>query len=189
MAITAGELRKGLAVRVERDVWVVLEYTHLKVGRGGAVAKVRIRNVRTGATVERTWSAAERFETAEVEHRPGQYLYRDGDRLHFMDTTSYEQHELASEALGNAVDYLVENTAVELELVDGNATSVTLPPSVTLRVTETEPGRDSGTGGKPAVLETSLRVQVPPFVQVGDSIRVDTRNGTYLERLSSRAES
>lgn len=184
--INVGELRKGINIELDGQLVGVVEYEHIKMGRGGAVARLKLRNLRTGAIYERTFPASEKFRRAYLERRKVQYLYRDEHLYHFMDTETFEQVTLTAEQLGDDVLYLKENTVVDLLTYDEEAISIELPVTVELAVTETEPGfkGDTATGGtKPAVLETGLRVNVPLFVNEGDAVRVDTRTGEYVERV------
>lgn len=183
--ITPGELRRGVTIDLDEQLWTVVDYEHIKIGRGGALVRLKLRNVRTGATVERTFSASEKFRRVFLDRRPVQYLYREDDTFHFMDTENFNQLALDLAQLADDALYLVENTTLEMLMHDDRPVAVELPPSVELRVAETEPGvrGDTAAGGtKPAVMETGLKVQVPLFVSIGDVLRIDTRTGSYLER-------
>ncbi len=185
--IDAGQLRKGIAIQLDGKVFQVVEYTHIKIGRGSAQVKLRLRDARSGGVVERAFQATERFEPAFLEHRPVQFLYRDGDVYHFMDSETFEQMELSAEKLGDAAKYLKDGLSLEMLVHDADVVSVELPVAVELTVTETEPGfrGNTATGGtKPATLETGAVVQVPLFMSVGDVVKVDTRTGQYLEKAS-----
>jgi len=184
--ISATDLRKGVTFELDGELYRVIDYQHLKVGRGSAQARTKLKNLRSGVTLDRTFSANERFNDIRLETRSVQYLYREGDLFHFMDTETYEQPALSEELLGDATRYLKEGLTLELSLYEGELFGVELPITVSLEVTETEPGLkgDTATGGtKLATLETSLVVQVPLFVEVGNVIRVDTRTGEYLTRV------
>jgi len=185
--IDAGQLRKGIAIQLDGKVFQVVEYTHIKIGRGSAQVKLRLRDARSGGVVERAFQSTERFEPAFLEHRPVQFLYRDGDVYHFMDSETFEQTELRAEKLGDAAKYLKDGLSLEMLVHDADVVSVELPVAVELTVTETEPGfrGNTATGGtKPATLETGAVVQVPLFMSVGDVVKVDTRTGQYLEKAS-----
>ena len=185
--IDAGQLRKGIAIQLDGKVFQVVEYTHIKIGRGSAQVKLRLRDARSGGVVERAFQSTERFEPAFLEHRPVQFLYRDGDVYHFMDSETFEQTELSAEKLGDAAKYLKDGLSLEMLVHDADVVSVELPVAVELTVTETEPGfrGNTATGGtKPATLETGAVVQVPLFMSVGDVVKVDTRTGQYLEKAS-----
>jgi elongation factor P len=184
--ISTGDLRKGIAIELDGELWQILDYHHIKMGRGSAQVRIKLRNVKRGQTVERSFQAGERWPRAILEKRPVQFLYRDGDDLHFMENESYEQFHLTAEQLGDATDYLVEGMSLDRTTYQGETIGVELPTSVELRVTETEPGfaGDTQSGArKPATLESGLVVQVPIFVDQGDVIRVDTRTGEYLTRV------
>ncbi|MBI2912038.1 MAG: elongation factor P [Chloroflexi bacterium] len=185
--IDAGELRKGITIELDGDLYSILDYQHIKMGRGSAQVRLRLRNVRAGHTVERTFQAGDRFSRVYLEHRPVQYLYADGDLHYFMDTETYEQKTLSAEQMGTALSYLKEGMTLEVLTHQEEPISLELPNSVELLVVETDPGfkGDTATGGtKPARLETGLTVQVPLFVTTGETIRVDTRSGLYLERVA-----
>ncbi|HEU5316466.1 MAG TPA: elongation factor P [Chloroflexota bacterium] len=183
--INVGELRKGVVIELDNKTYRVLEYQHIKMGRGGAQARLKLQDVRTKAIFDRTFSASERFVRSRVEHRPAQYLYNDGDNYYFMDQESYEQRGVSREVMGDSVNYLKDGMQIELAYVGEEPIAADLPPNVVLRVEETDPGfkGDTATGGtKPARTETGLVVNVPLFVNTGDLIRVRTTDGTYLER-------
>jgi len=185
--ITAGELRKGITIELDGELFTILDYQHNKMGRGGAVLRLKLRNVRSGYTMERTFPASEKFRRVYLDHRQAQYQYRDEDLFHFMDMESFEQYALTAEQVGEEADYLKDGLVVDMLMYEGQPIGLELPITVDLKVTETEPGfrGDTATGGsKPAVLETGAKIQVPLFVNIGDVIRVDTRTGSYVERVS-----
>lgn len=185
--IDTGDLRKGLILDFNGDLVRVVDYQHVKQGRGSAFVRLTLRNLRTGATTTQTFQAGSRFQTVRLERQRVQYLYRDDGQYHFMDTDTFEQFALDRETLGDAVNYLKENETIDLLTYQGQPVDVELPITVNLRVEETDPGLrgDTATGGsKPAKLETGLTVNVPLFVDVGDVIKVDTRTGQYIERVS-----
>ena len=189
MTISVTELRKGVTFELDGELYRVLEYQHQKIARGSATIKTKLRNLRTGATVERTFPSGDRVNDIRLDHRTVQYLYNDGQLYYFMDTETYEQPALSAETLGKAVDYLKEGLTLELSFYQGEPIEVELPTTVDLEVTQTMPGfkGDTATGGtKPAVLETGLKTQVPFFVEVGDVVRVDTRSGAYVTRVEGK---
>ncbi len=183
--INVGEIRKGAVIELDGKTYRILEFQHIKMGRGGAQARLKLQDVRTKAIFDRTFSASERFARSRVEHHPVQFLYSDGDYYHFMDQQSYEQRSVPRDVLGDAVNYLKDGMHLELSYVGEEPISAELPSNVELRILETDPGfkGDTATGGtKPARTETGLVVNVPLFVNTGDVIRVSTRDGSYLER-------
>lgn len=184
--INTGELKRGITVQLDNALWTILEYNHIKMGRGSAQVRIKMRNLRSGSIVEKTFQAGERFQRAILERRTVQFLYESEGLYHFMDTETYDQTALNAEILGNATHYLKDGMSVELLTHEDEALGIELPPNVELRVTYTEPGfkGDTATGGtKPATLETGMTVQVPLFVKTDDVIRVDTRTDSYLERV------
>jgi elongation factor P len=185
--IDAGQLRKGIAIELEGKIYQVLEYTHIKMGRGSAQVKLRLRDVRGGGVVERAFQATERFEPAFLEHRPVQFLYSEGGAYNVMDNESYEQYELQAEQIGDGVRFLKDGLMLEVLMHGGSVVSVELPTAVELAVVETDPGFKGNTatgGSKPAKLESGAVVQVPLFISVGDVLKIDTRTGTYIEKAS-----
>lgn len=184
--ISTGELRKGVIIEMDGQLFGVLEYQHLKIGRGSAQVRMRIKNVRTGAISERTVQAGEKFTRVRLDHRSMQYLYQDENHYVFMDQETYEQVPLTAEQLGDAVNYLKEGIVLEVLFYENEPVGVEMPITVELRITEAAPGfkGDTAAGGtKPATLETGVTIQVPLFVNEGEVVRVDTRTGTYLERV------
>ena len=184
--ITATDLRKGVTFDLDGELHRVLEYQHSYIGRGSANVRVKLRNLRTGRSIERTFSASEKFQDVRLELRQVQHLYRDGDLYYFMDTETYEQPALSAETLQENVDYLKEGLTLSISMHEGKPVEIELPVTVDLEVTQTEPGvkGDTATGvTKNATLETGLVVQVPLFVEQGDVVRVDTRTGEYLTRV------
>jgi elongation factor P len=181
------DLRKGTTfIDDEGNLYRVLEYQHVKLGRGNAVIKTKLRNIKTGATVDKNFQSGGRVQDVRLDHHQVQYLYTDGELYHFMDTETYEQPAIPKEVLGDAAKFLKENIMVELLTYDGKPIEVELPTTVDLKVIETAPGFKGDTasgGGKPATLETGVVVTVPFFVNVGDIVRVDTRDGSYVTRV------
>ncbi|HHW56700.1 MAG TPA: elongation factor P [Clostridia bacterium] len=184
--IAAGDFRKGVTIEVDGQVFTVVDFMHVKPGKGAAFVRTKLKNVMTGAVIERTFSPTEKFEEAVIERREMQYLYNDGELYYFMDTETYEQIPLNYDKVEDAIKYIKENMIVTVKFYKGEAFSVEPPTFVELEVVETEPGfkGDTATGGsKPATVETGAVIQVPLFVNVGDKIRIDTRTGEYLERV------
>jgi len=184
--ISTGEFKKGVCIEVDGELYRVLNYEHIKMGRGSAQVKIKLQNLRSGAIMERGYQAGAKFKRVTLDPRTVQYLYHDGGIYHFMDTTTFEQMALNADHLGDDVNYLKEGIALELLLYNDEPLAVELPITVELEITDTEPGfkGDTATGGnKPAILETGMKILVPLFVNKGDVIRVDTRTGQYLERV------
>jgi elongation factor P len=184
--ITTGELKKSIVLVLDGELYRVLDYQHVKQGRGSAMVRITLRNLRTGATTERTFPAGSKFEDVELDRAVVQYQYADGDTYHFMDTASYDQVTLTAKELGAARNYLREQDTIDLLSYEGKAIDVELPTAVVLEVAWTEPGvrGDTATAAnKPATMDTGLGVNVPLFVNIGDKIKVDTRTGGYIERV------
>jgi elongation factor P len=183
--ISTGELKKGLTILYDGALMRIVDFQHVKQGRGSAYVRLTLRNVRTGATVNTTVQAGEKFDVAELERKTVQFLYREDDTFFFMDTATYEQPAVGIAIVGDAASYLKENEEVDLLTYDDEVLDVALAPSVVLRVAQTDPGYkgDTASGAsKPAIMETGLRVIVPLFINEGDDLRIDTRTGTYIER-------
>ncbi|MDL2225258.1 elongation factor P [Eubacteriales bacterium OttesenSCG-928-M02] len=183
--ISAGEFRKGITVEIDDAVWVIVDFQHVKPGKGAAFVRTKIKNVVTGNVLERTFNPTERMPRAHVETKEMQYLYEDGGLYYFMDNESYEQLAFPKDLVEDALQFVKENMDVTVKFFKGNAFSVEAPNFVELVVTETDPGvkGDTATGGtKPATLETGAVVQVPLFIDQGETIRVDTRTGEYMSR-------
>jgi elongation factor P len=185
-AISTNDLKNGITLELDNGLFHVVEFQHVKPGKGGAFVRSKLRNVRTGAVLERTFNAGVRVEQALLDRKDMQFLYRDGDEYVFMDTESYDQMNVAPAKLGDAADYLVEQAVAQIAYYNGEIVTVEIPASVELSVADTEPGlqgdRVSG-ARKPATLETGKVVQVPLFVNIGDRIKVDTRSGDYITRV------
>ena len=183
--LSATELRKGVTFELDGELHRVLEYQHSYIGRGSANVRVKLRNLRTGRTIEHTFGANEKFQDVRLELRQVQYLYRDGDLFYFMDTETYEQPAVTAETLQEKVDYLKEGLVLSISMYEGQPLEIELPVTVDLKVSQTDPGvkGDTATGAtKRATTETGLAVQVPLFIEEGDIVRVDTRTGEYLTR-------
>ncbi|HEV7604456.1 MAG TPA: elongation factor P [Candidatus Limnocylindrales bacterium] len=184
--ISTGELKKGVAIELDGELWQILDYHHIKMGRGSAQVRITLRNIKRGQTVERSFQAGTKWPRASMEKRRVQFLYRDGDDFHFMDNDTYDQFVLTSERLGEAAQYLKDGMSVDRTSYQGETIGVELPITVDLKVVETEPGfaGDTQSGArKPATTETGLVVTVPIFVEPGDTIRIDTRTGEYQTRI------
>jgi elongation factor P len=184
--ISTGELKKGVVIELEGDLWQILDYHHIKMGRGSAQVRIKFRNVRKQSIVEKTFQAGEKFPRATMERRTAQFLFSEGDDYTFMDTETYDQFVITAEQLGDAKNYIKDSLQLDRVSYEGETFGVELPINLDLIVTETDPGfaGDTATGTrKPATLETGLVVQVPLFVSVGDVIRVDTRTGEYQTRV------
>ena len=184
--ISTGELKKGVAIELDGELWQILDYHHIKMGRGSAQVRITLRNIKRGQTVERSFQAGTKWPRASMEKRPVQFLYRDDTDYHFMDTDTYDQFHLTAEQLGETVQYLQDGMTLDRTSYQGETIGVELPVSVDLKVVDTEPGfaGDTQTGArKPATTETGLVVQVPIFVETGDTIRIDTRTGEYQTRV------
>jgi elongation factor P len=185
MAVNTSDLRNGMSIVIPEGLFSVVEFQHVKPGKGGAFVRTKLKNVRTGAVIERTFRAGESIEQAIVDKREMQYLYRDGSDYVFMDNVSYDQVQVTPEALGDASQYVKEGDSAVLQMYNDEIVGVDLPASVELTVRETEPGvqgdRVSG-ARKPATLETGLVLQVPLFINPGERIKVDTRTGEYITR-------
>lgn len=183
--ISSNDLRPGVTIEIDSMVWQVVEFQHVKPGKGAAFVRTKLKNVQTGSVVERTFNAGEKVPTAQVERKPMQYTYADGDQYHFMDTETYDDVMLTKEQLGEKLNFLKEEMEITILFFNGSIIGVDIPNSVELKVVETEPGirGDTATGAtKPAKLETGYVVRVPLFVNEGDVLRIDTRSGAYLER-------
>ena len=184
--ISTGELRKGVTIELDNELWQILDYHHIKMGRGSAQVRITLRNVKRGQTIDRSFQAGTKWPRAQMENRPVQFLYRDGDDYHFMDTDTYDQFMLRGEQLGDAIPYMKDGMTVDRTTYQGETIGVELPVTVDLKVTATEPGfaGDTAQGAKKAAtLESGLVLQVPLFVNEGDTVRVDTRTGEYQTRL------
>ena len=183
--VSAGEFKKGLTVELDGQVWVIVDFQHVKPGKGAAFVRTKIKNVVNGNVLERTFNPTERVPKAHVETKEMQYLYNDGDLYYFMDSETYEQITMNPDIVEDALQFVKENMNVTVKFFKGNPFSVEAPNFVELEVAQTDPGfkGDTATGGtKPATLETGAVVQVPLFVNEGDVIRVDTRSGEYMSR-------
>ncbi len=183
--ISSNDFRPGVTIEIDGMVWQVVEFQHVKPGKGAAFVRAKLKNLQTGSVVERTFNAGEKVPNAQVERKPMQYLYGDEGSYYFMDVETYDQIMLTKEQLGNALNFIKEEMEITVLFFNGTVIGVDIPNSVELKVVETEPGirGDTATGGvKPAKLETGYVVKVPLFINEGDVLRIDTRSGAYLER-------
>jgi elongation factor P len=185
---TTNDLKNGMTLDLDGVLWNVVEFQHVKPGKGGAFVRTKLKNVLTGQVVERTFNAGTKVDVAVVDKSDMQYLYQDGNDYVFMDNETYDQVHVPAAAVGDARDYLLENMTATVARHEGNVLYVELPASVELVITYTEPGvqGDRSTGGtKPATLETGATVQVPLFISQGEKVKVDTRDGRYLGRVNA----
>ena len=186
MAISATQIRPGMVIMHERELYSVFSITHRTPGNLRAFVQAKLRNLRTGAMMEHRFRSEDRIERAVLDETEMEYLYRDGSDYHFMNTETYEQVHLSAEVLGEAVEYLISNLRIQVAFYEGKPVSIELPPTVDMEVIETEPGLKGATVSnvtKPAKMETGVVVQVPSFINAGERIRVDTAEGKYLERV------
>ncbi len=184
---TTNDLKNGTVLKIDGQLWTVVEFQHVKPGKGGAFVRTKLKNVLSGKVVDKTFNAGLKIETANVDKRDMQYLYKDGTDFVFMDTATYDQIMVPEATVGDAANYLLENQNAMVATNEGVPLYVELPPSVTLMVTYTEPGLqgDRSTGGtKPATLETGHQIQVPLFLESDTKVKVDTRDGSYLGRVN-----
>ncbi|WP_152346327.1 MULTISPECIES: elongation factor P [Brevibacterium] len=183
---TTNDLKNGLVLNLDNQLWQVLEFQHVKPGKGPAFVRTKLKSVTSGKIIDRTFNAGTKVETANVDRRDMQYLYHDGTDYVFMDSEDYDQVNISAELVGDAANYMLENQQLQISFHEGTPLSVELPPSVELTITHTEPGLqgDRSTGGsKPATLETGYEIQVPLFLEEGVKVKVDTRSGDYLGRV------
>jgi elongation factor P len=187
MAIDTSQFKNGLKLELDGEPLVMTYFQHVKPGKGGAFVRTKLRNLRTGRVVEKTFRSGEKVDEADVDERKMQYLYQDGDSLVFMDNQTYDQMSIPSEQVGDARKFLKENTDVAIVLYKGQPINIELPAFIEAAITQTAPGvkGDTASGAsKPATIETGAVVQVPLFIKEGEKIRVDTRSGEYVERVS-----
>ncbi|HEY1106953.1 elongation factor P [Agromyces endophyticus] len=186
MASTA-DIKNGVVLSIDGQLWSVIEFQHVKPGKGGAFVRTKLKNVVSGKVVDRTYNAGAKIDIENVDRRDFTYLYNDGDGFVFMDATDYDQITVPAAVVGDAANFMLENQAVTIALNNGNPLYVDLPASVVLEITYTEPGLqgDRSTGGtKPATVETGYEIQVPLFLETGTKVKVDTRTGDYLGRVN-----
>ena len=184
---TTNDIKNGTVLKLDGQLWNVIEFQHVKPGKGGAFVRTKIRNVLSGKVVDKTFNAGLKIETATVDRRDYQYLYQDGADFVFMDTQNYDQVHVAGDVVGDATNFMLENQQVNIAMHDGTPLYIELPASVVLEITYTEPGLQgdrSSAGTKPATLETGYEIQVPLFVENNTKVKVDTRDGSYLGRVN-----
>ena len=184
--ISAGDFRNGITIEIEGNVFQIVEFQHVKPGKGAAFVRTKLKNIKNGGVVEKTFRPTEKFPPARIDRKDFQYLYADGDMYNFMDTETYEQIALTADEVGDALKFVKENEMVKVCSHNGSVFAIEPPLFVELEITETEPGfkGDTATGAnKPAIVETGAQVNVPLFVEIGDKIKIDTRTGEYLSRV------
>jgi elongation factor P len=184
--ISTNDFHTGVTIEMDGDIFIVLEFQHVKPGKGQAFVRSKLKNLRTGSIVDKTFRAGEKMPKAHLERNEMEYLYRDDDSLHVMDTETYEQITLLPEQIGDGVKYLKENDRITVVMHGEKVVGVEVPLNVNLKITETEPGLkgDTASGAtKPATVETGVVVMVPLFINEGDTIKIDTRTGSYIERV------
>ena len=184
--ISAGDFRNGITIELEGNIYQIIEFQHVKPGKGAAFVRTKLKNIKSGGVVEKTFRPTEKFENAHIERKEMQYLYNEGDLYYFMDNDTYEQIALGSELIGDALKFVKENEMCKVCSHNGNVFSIEPPLFVELQVTDTEPGfkGNTATGAtKPAIVETGAQVNVPLFVENGEVIKIDTRTGEYLSRV------
>ena len=182
---TTNDLKNGMTLNIDGQLWNVVDFQHVKPGKGGAFVRTRLKNIMSGKVVDRTFNAGVKVDVANVDKREMQYLYREGDDFVFMDTQDYDQPHIPRQTVGGAADYLLEEQTATVAFNDGTPLYVELPASVELTVSQTDPGvqGDRSTGGtKPATLETGAQINVPLFITTGEKVKVDTRTGDYMGR-------
>ena len=186
MSVSTNDLKNGMTLELDGLLFQVVEFQHVKPGKGGAFVRTKLRNIKTGGVVERTFNAGVKVGLAIVERKDMQYLYRDGESLTFMDMSSYEQIPVPAELVGDDANWLSEGSTAQVAMHQGIPIGIELPPSVTLAITKTQPavkGDTKNNAMKPAVLETGAEIQVPMFLEEGERVKVDTRSGAYMERV------
>lgn len=186
MIISTNQFKNGMAIDIDGTLFFIVDFQHVKPGKGGAFVRTKLKNVRTGAVIDRTFRAGEKFEQAILDHRRMQFLYAEGDNYNFMDNETYEQLTLLREQLGDVMNYTKEGSSVDMLMFEGRPIGVEPETFVELEIVQTDPGLkgDTASGGtKPATLETGAIVQVPLFLQIGDKIKVDTRTNIYITRV------
>ena len=184
--VSAGDFKNGLTIQMDNNIWQIIEFQHVKPGKGAAFVRTKLKNIVSGGVVEKSFRPTEKFDLAHIEKREYQYLYSDGDLYNFMDTETFEQIALSAENVGDSLKFVKENDECKLCSYQGEVFAIEPPMFAELEVTETEPGvkGDTATGAnKPATVETGAQVNVPLFVETGDKIQIDTRTGEYLKRV------
>lgn len=182
----AGDLRKGLKIEIDGDPYVIVGFQFVKPGKGRALYKCRLKNMISGTQFDRTYRSGEKFNQADLEEQEMEYLYTDGENYHFMNNSNYEQESMTADQIGDDIKFLKENTTCNVLLFDGRPIAVSLPNFMELKIVKADPwvkGDTASGSNKPATLETGLEIQVPPFIEEGESVRIDTRTGQYVERV------
>ena len=186
MTISTNQFKNGTHIEIDGKIWKIIEFQHVKPGKGGAFVRTKLRRIEDGSVIDKTFRAGEKFRPVRTESKKMQYLYDSGDAAVFMDSTDYDQIEIAKESLGDAMQWVLANDEVDVLFVDEQPSDVQVPSAIEMKVTQTDPGLKgdtaSGGGSKPATLESGVVVHVPLFIEEGDSVRVDTRNGEYIAR-------
>jgi elongation factor P len=186
MTISTNQFKNGTHIEIDGKIWKIIEFQHVKPGKGGAFVRTKLRRIEDGSVIDKTFRAGEKFRPVRTESKRMQYLYDSGDSAVFMDSQSYEQIEIPTESLGDSMRWVLPNAEVEVLFVDERPSDVQVPSAIEMKVTQTDPGLKgdtaSGGGNKPATLESGVVVQVPLFVEEGDMVRVDTRSGEYVAR-------
>ena len=186
MTISTNQFKNGTHIEIDGKIWKIIEFQHVKPGKGGAFVRTKLRRIEDGSVIDKTFRAGEKFRPVRTESKKMQYLYDSGEAAVFMDSTDYDQIEIAKESLGDAMQWVLANDEVDVLFVDEQPSDVQVPSAIEMKVTQTDPGLKgdtaSGGGNKPATLESGVVVQVPLFVEEGDSVRVDTRSGEYISR-------
>ena len=186
MTITTNQFKNGTHIEIDGKIWKIIEFQHVKPGKGGAFVRAKLRRIEDGSVIDKTFRAGEKFRPVRTESKKMQYLYDSGEAAVFMDTTDYDQIEIPKDSLGDSMQWVLANDEVDVLFVDEKPSDVQVPSAIEMKVTQTDPGLKgdtaSGGGNKPATLESGVVVQVPLFVEEGDSIRVDTRSGEYISR-------
>ena len=186
MTITTNQFKNGTHIEIDGKIWKIIEFQHVKPGKGGAFVRTKLRRIEDGSVIDKTFRAGEKFRPVRTESKKMQYLYDSGEAAVFMDSQSYEQTEIPKDQLGDAMKWVLANDEVDVLFVDEQPSDVQVPSAIEMKVTQTDPGLKgdtaSGGGNKPATLESGVVVQVPLFIEEGESVRVDTRSGEYISR-------
>jgi elongation factor P len=186
VTISTNQFKNGTHIEIDGKIWKIIEFQHVKPGKGGAFVRTKLRRIEDGSVIDKTFRAGEKFRPVRTESKKMQYLYDSGEAAVFMDTTDYDQLELPKESLGDSMKWVLPNAEVDVLFVDEKPSDVQVPSAIEMKVTQTDPGLKgdtaSGGGNKPATLESGVVVQVPLFVEEGDTVRVDTRSGEYVSR-------
>ena len=186
MTISTNQFKNGTHIEIDGKIWKILEFQHVKPGKGGAFVRTKLRRIEDGSVIDKTFRAGEKFRPVRTESKKMQYLYDSGEAAVFMDTTDYDQIEIPKDSLGDAMQWVLANDEVDVLFVDEQPSDVQVPSAIEMKVTQTDPGLKgdtaSGGGNKPATLESGVVVQVPLFIEEGESVRVDTRSGEYISR-------